>query len=325
MDRTERLYRIEQLLRSREWVPLASFLDELECSRATFKRDLEYLRDRLNAPILWDRERRGYRLQDRGGYGPRYELPGFWLSAHELYALLGAQQLLSEIEPGILSARLAPLQTRLQRLLEAAGHPSHTIGERVRILSHARRPVEAQVFDPIAQALMNRRRLELRAWNRARDEVNTRSVSPQRLVHYRDNWYLDAYCHWREALRSFAVDAIRQARIQPEAAIEIDSATLDAHYASAYGIFAGPAPNTAILRFTAERARWVRHERWHPEQTQEDLPDGSLRLRIPYGDERELIMDILRHGRHVVVEAPESLRERVAEEARALLAHHAAS
>lgn len=72
MDRTERFYRIDHLLNERRSVPIEVFLHELEVSRATFKRDLEYLRDRLNAPIvLWDRASRGYRgvLQVPGWIG----------------------------------------------------------------------------------------------------------------------------------------------------------------------------------------------------------------------------------------------------------------
>ena len=77
-----------------------------------------------------------------------------------------------------------------------------------------------------------------------------------------------------------------------------------------------------MLRFTPERARWVRSERWHPEQQAQTLADGGLRLRLPYADERELLMDILRHGAHVVVEAPAELQQRVAEEAARIAAQY---
>ena len=67
MDRTERLYRIDRLLNDRKVVPIGEFLDELEVSLATFKRDLEYLRDRFNAPVVWDRDAGGYRFDKQGG------------------------------------------------------------------------------------------------------------------------------------------------------------------------------------------------------------------------------------------------------------------
>ena len=316
MNRTERFYRIDRLLHERRVVPLKVFLAELQVSHATFKRDLEYLRERLHAPIVWDREAGGYRFATDTPVGPAYELPGLWFSASELYALLASQQLLADVEPGILAAHIAPLQARLAALLEAGGHPAPEVARRVRILSVARRPVSPRWFATVAQALLERRRLQIEAWNRARDEVNLRVVSPQRLVHYRDNWYLDAWCHWRRALRSFALDTLHSAQILTQPAREVPDDALNAHYASAYGIFAGRPRRRVELRFSPERARWVRNEIWHPQQVMQDLPDGGLRLTLPYADERELLMDILRHGHHVEVLAPASLRRSIAVEVR---------
>lgn len=315
MNRTERFYKIDQLLHERRVVPFAVLMEELGVSRATLKRDLEYLRERLHAPIVWDREAGGYRFDGAPAAGPTYELPGLWFSAGELYALLAAQKLLSEIEPGVLAPRVAPLQARLAALLEKSGHSAEAISRRVRLLSMARRAVEPRFFVEVTSALFERRRLEIDAYSRVRDETNTRIVSPQRLVHYRDNWYLDAWCHWRRGLRTFALDTLQRVKPLPQAAKDIPDARLDAHLASAYGIFAGRPKARAVLRFSPERARWVAAERWHRDQVGTLLPDGGYRLEVPYADERELIMDILRHGRHVVVESPAALRRKVAAEA----------
>lgn len=320
MNRTERFYKIDQMLNERRVVPLEDFLEELGVSLATFKRDLEYMRNRFHAPIDWDRDAGGYRFGTPDANAPAYELPGLWFSAGELYALLAAHTLLGELEPGILAAHVAPLQARLAALLEASGHSSAQITQRVRLLSMARRTVEPRFFTDIVIALFEGKRIEVDAWNRARNEVNTRTISPLRLVHYRDNWYLDAWCHWRDELRSFALDTIQRVKLLGrERAKKVSIARLDKHFASAYGIFGGKPSNWAVLRFSPERARWVQAERWHKEQQSETLPDGSYRLRVPYADERELLMDILRHGRHVEVEAPPALRQRVAEEVAALV------
>ena len=320
MNRTERFYKIDQMLHERRVVPIEVFLDELGVSRATFKRDIEYMRDRLHAPIVWDRDAGGYRFENVKTTGPAYELPGLWFSAGELYALLAAHKLLGDIEPGILASHVAPLQARLAALLEASGHAATEMTQRVRLLSMAKRTVEPRFFTDITIALLERKRLEIDAWNRGRNETNTRTISPQRLVHYRDNWYVDAWCHLRNDLRSFSMDAIQRVKVLPEKAKNVASARLDSHFASAYGIFAGQPKARAVLRFSPERARWVRYEAWHPKQQVEDLPDGGIRLTIPYADERELVMDILRHGRHVEVEAPASLRQRVVNEVAALMA-----
>ncbi len=314
MNRTERFYKIDQMLHERRVVPIEVFLEELDVSRATFKRDIEYMRDRLHAPIVWDRDVGGYHFENVKTTGPAYELPGLWFSAGELYALLAAHKLLGDIEPGILASHVAPLQARLAALLEASGHSATEVTQRVRLLSTAKRTVESRFFTDITIALLERKRIEIDAWNRGRNETNTRTISPQRLIHYRDNWYLDAWCHLRNDLRSFSVDAIQRVKVLREKARNVASAKLDAHFTSAYGIFGGQATAWAILRFSPERALWVQSERWHSEQQAEVLPDGSYRLRVPYADARELLMDILRHGRHVEVEGPESLRRLVADE-----------
>lgn len=311
MNRTERFYQIDQLLRERRVVSLETFLGELEISRATFKRDIEYLRDRLHAPIVWDRAAAGYRFSDATAMGPVYELPGLWFSSAELYALLAANKLLSDLEPGLLAAHIAPLQKRLVALLEESGHAADDVTRRVRLLTMGQRKVEPRFFGEVMRALLNRRQLEITAWNRGRDEVLTRVVSPQRLVHYRDNWYLDAHYHWRKALRSFALDTLRAVTVQETPAKEISDAGLDAHFCGSYGIFSGVGKTWAVLRFSPERARWVESERWHRDQHGESLADGSYRLHVPYSDERELLMDILRHGAQVEVENPPVLRERV--------------
>ena len=318
MNRTERFYKIDQLLHQRRVVPINLFLQTLEVSRATFKRDIEYLRERFHAPIVWDRDAGGYRFEQGQHTGPAYALPGLWFSSGELYALLATHKLLGDIAPGLLATHVAPLQARLAALLEASGHKAEDITERVRLLSMARRTVEPRCFTEIAQALLARQRIEIDAWNRGRNETNTRTVSPQRLVHYRDNWYLDAWCHLRNGLRCFSVDAIERVQLLRQNARHVAQTRLDAHYASAYGIFSGPVKAWAELRFSPERARWVQSERWHPQQQAERLADGSLRLRLPYADERELLMDILRHGRHVQVLAPASLRRAVATEVAAM-------
>jgi predicted DNA-binding transcriptional regulator YafY len=177
----------------------------------------------------------------------------------------------------------------------------------------ATRTAAPDVFGAVATALLQRYRLRIDYHNRGDDQRSQRIVSPQRLTHYRDNWYLDAWCHRAEGLRSFTLDRIRDPRRDPDPIQDLTDAELDAHFATAYGIFAGLPDKTAVLEFTAYRARWVADERWHPQQQGRLLPDGRYRLEIPYHRADELILDILRYGPDVEVLAPAELRQAVAE------------
>lgn len=316
MNRTERLYKIKELLRQRRVVSFATFLTELDVSRSTLKRDLEYLSSRLNNPIEWSRSDGGYRLpESTQAVDAAHELPGLWFSSSEVHALLTMQHLLANVDTGgLLTPHIAPLMDRLNALLGDVGEESAQLRRRVHIVGLAQRTVTLQHFQCVGTALVQRKRLSITYAARGTGQTSTREVSPMRLVHYRENWYLDAWCHLRSGLRNFALDAIVTARLLDILALEVDDAQLDAASGPSYGIFSGGVVQWARLLFTPERARWVAQERWHLKQEGQLQPDGSYLLCIPYSDHRELIMDILKHGAHCEVLEPPSLRQLVADE-----------
>ena len=319
MSQTQRLYRINQLLSLGQCLGQERLLVELGVSAATVKRDIAYLRHRMNAPIVFDRDRRGWHLdRSQPSVGTQYELPGLWLSAEEIHALLTMQHLLSQLDAGgLLGRHIAPLTQRLTSLLGDGSGGARDLARRIRVQTVGARPVSLPHFQAVGSALLRRLRLALDYHGRASGQTRQREVSPQRLIHYRDNWYLDAWCHWRRALRSFSVDAMRQVRVLDKAAIEVNEAELDAVLGAGYGIFAGKRVQWARLRFGAERARWVAAETWHPKQRGRFDADGTYLLELPYADPRELAMDILRHVPEVQVLGPPALRAMVEERLRA--------
>jgi predicted DNA-binding transcriptional regulator YafY len=321
MDRTERFYKVEQLLRQRGTVSFADMLSELEVSRSTLKRDLDYMRSRMHMPIEWDRASGRYRMAERKQLGQPHQLPGLWFSSAEIHALLTMQHLLGNLDAGgVLTPHVAPLMDRLNALLEdGADHDAEQLRRRVRIVGLAQRAVQPTHFQRVGTALVQRKRLALRYLARGSGQASAREVSPLRLVHYRGNWHLDAWCHLRDEMRNFALDSIREAHLLDVPAIEVPDAELQALFAPSYGIFSGQHIAWAQLLFTPERARWVSTEQWHPEQKGEWQANGSYLLQIPYADHRELIMDILKHGEHCEVLAPAALREQVVAQVRAMV------
>ncbi|MEA3274382.1 MAG: WYL domain-containing protein [Pseudomonadota bacterium] len=320
MDRFDRIFELNRILQSaRHPVSRRRLQEELECSRATVKRIIDDMRLYVNAPIVYDRERNGYCYDQREG--EMYELPGLWFNASELHALLSVQQLLASVQPGLLDSHLKPLHKRIDELLRLQHAGSDGLSGRIRILQMAAREV-GESFQVVAGALAQRVRLRLSYFNRASEEYSEREVSPQRLTYYRDNWYLDAWCHLRNGLRTFALDAVGEAWVLDAAIVEVPDDELDAHFASSYGIFAGTPRHVAVLRFDPRRARWVAKERWHRDQEGRFLVDGSYELKVPYSNALELIMDVLKYGPDVEVLAPEHLRREVAERMRAALLHY---
>ena len=322
MSQTERLYKLKSLLDAGQCLTRSRLLEELAISPATLKRDLAHLRDRMNAPIVFDRERGGWRLdREATVVGTQYELPGLWLSAEEIHALLTMQHLLANLDAGgLLAPHIEPMMKRLRQMLVAPGKgaPAHTeVTRRIHVQTVGARKVHLPHFQAVGSALLRRQRLQIEYHGRGRNQAQQREVSPQRLIHYRDNWYLDAWCHLRQALRSFSVDAIREVQVLERAAIDVPETELDIVLGAGYGIFAGREVQWAQLRFSPERARWVAAETWHPNQKGRFDADGSYLLELPYADPRELVMDILRHVPEVEVVGPAGLREAVEERLRA--------
>ncbi len=312
MNKFDRIYDLHRIFRQRRYpVAMQTLCDELECGEATVKRLIRLMREQFGAPIFNVRGK-GWR------YDPNiaFELPGMWFNADELAALLGIQRILSGLQPGLLDQAMGPIRRRVDALLQRAAPGAGREMERVKPLAMMPRARRLPRFSAVAGAVVARRRLVIDYHARRDDRVTTREVSPQRLVHYRDNWYLDAFCHLRGELRSFAVERILRVRKLKQAAKELPRSQLDAFYSGAYGIFGGEADKRALLRFTPERARWVADEIWHPEQQGCWLEDGRYQLAIPYGNPTELILDICRHGAEVEVIDPPELRAAVADRLR---------
>ena len=307
MDRYERTLALHRILKSARYpVSLQRLMDELGCSRATLYRDIAFLRDALGAPVESEGEG-GFRYNEKDA--ERFELPGLWLNSDELHALLATHQLLDRTGSGVLSSALAPLRGRIESLLAQQAGGTRWPVERVRVIGSYVRQRDEIAFRVVASAVLERKRLAFDYLARSTNERTHRLVSPQRLTHYRDNWYLDAWDHDREALRSFSVDRIQHARVQDEAARDLPDAELDQHLASSYGIFSGAPKANATILFSAKAARWVADEHWHSKQEGRFLPDGRYQRKIPYSNAKELLMDVLRYGADAEIVEPESLRQ----------------
>jgi predicted DNA-binding transcriptional regulator YafY len=316
MSEIERYYAYQTLFSGRRAIPKSEILKKLEISSATFKRDLTMFRDRLNTPIIYDRDLGGYKLENPDAL---QQLPGLWFSQEEALALMTIQTMIGQLEPGLLGPKLKPLQTRLNKILETQGADAKTLSQRIRVVHAGKRRLPLKSFELVAKATVDRKQIEIIHLNRQTGESINRTISPQQLIHYRDNWYVDAWCHLRGGIRSFAIDAIENCVLMDTDAKELDSEQLQQQMQSGYGIFGGQAKAWAELKFTVERARWVQHEEWHPDQKGTLHKDGTYTLEVPYSDERELIGDILRMGSDVKVMGPAQLTKQVISIAQGLL------
>lgn len=283
-------------------------MDRFEVSKATAKRDLTFMRDQLGAPIIYDRYSNRYRYDQ---LSREFELPGLWFNESELFALLACERLLEAVQPGLLGPYLSPLRERIHLLLEKSGHGGEMVASRIVIQPVGKRTTTIECFGMVAGAVLDASVITIEYHGRGRDELSQRLVHPYRLLYYRDNWYLIAWCEKAAALRNFSLDRIVNAHLMSGSVRPIDAAVLDEHIGRGFGIFAGEVTDWAVLRFSPRMARWVADEQWHLEQIGH-WHDGYYELHIPYANSTELMMDILKYGPDVEVLSPISLRREVA-------------
>ena len=322
----ERMYKLDGLLAGGRSRTLEDLLQALEVSRSTFKRDLRFMKERLNAPIVWDRETRGYRMGTYGGVGRQFELPGLWFNQKELLALATMQQLLGSMDKGgPIASQLSPLMDRINLALGHEEEEAKELSKRVRLISTTSRLNDLAYFEVIGSALVKRKRLEIDY--RARGSIETtlthRVISPQRLIHYRTNWYVGAWCHQKNGLRTFSLDLIESCVVLEKKAQPVTEKAMSAYYDTGYGIYGGEQRQWAVLKFNSQAARYVEDEVWHREQRSKTDKLGNYTLEVPYVHNNELIMDILRHGPQVEVLRPASLRKELSARVTEMAAQYA--
>ncbi len=300
---------IDLLSSSHQPLSMQALCEKLEASRATVNRLLAFLRDERGLQIRYDRDRNGYRLQHDASAATTAAAIG--LSSVEAASLLEAIAILEQIPPGLIRNSTTSIRSGLQRLCRQYLGESNEKGRIQLRMSHTRK-ASPSGFGAVLDGLRQDCRLQFSYRNRGKDDSGTRTVSPVRLVLYRSNWYLAAWCHDNDALRVFSLDRISGVKKLNTKAHKPPARLVERELDTSYGIFTGEATQNAVLKFDALHARWVAEEQWHPNARAEPLPDGGVKLSVPYKVETELVMEILRYGPGCVVQGPAPLRRSVA-------------
>jgi len=305
MKKQDKIYLLDQMLKAAKF-PISKELiaERLECSMATVYRTISDLRDGYGAPIETNNETGGFYYKNKDSF----ELPGLRLQADEIEALLMASHLLEDIQKGLLKEPLSRLLDNIGNLLKEHGIKDK---RNIQIIYALFRKADKRIFATVFDALQNGKRIEIDYLARSTNETTTRIVSPLKLTNYKNAWYLDSWCHLRHGIRSFALEQITDCNIQNQASKVVGKEILKQHFSGSYGIFSGEHKYTARLKISAKIASWVATEQWHSKQNITQLSDGSLFLEVPYNNDIELIMDILRYGENITVLSPDSLKDRV--------------
>ncbi|MGD9949517.1 MAG: helix-turn-helix transcriptional regulator [Desulfobulbus sp.] len=283
-------------------------VEEFEVSERTAQRDIEFMRDRLQAPLAFDRLKNGYNYTD-----DTFEIPIHWLDEDNLLALALAARLASIIPDTAVKEDLCRLIGRMLSLSRNEGYAClDRLGDKISVKNIEYARVHEQFFRLVVRALFEDHALRITYCSPHNHTITQRSVRPLHLMHYMGSWHLLAWCTTRGAIRDFAL-----ARLQ---AVEPDDnpiqlpdnlPSIKEFTRRHFGIMQGGATFIVTLRFSPRTAPRIREQVWHPDQQTSLDPDGSLLLSFPAADFRELVRNILSYGAEVRVVEPVELRNLV--------------
>jgi len=282
---------------------------KLECGRHTIYRTLVRAKSEYGIPIEYDPVEKVYRFED----DQKYSLPLIWFTPKDVMVLLTLLEAFRELPFGIVDSEITPFKERLEKIVNTNPSSLNLLLKSIRILPTHFRRTPKEALSTLCTAISSGKKVKMKYKDRQNENVTERVVSPLQLVRYRDNWYLDAYCHRNDDLRIFSVDRIQEMEILKTKAKKVGKKVLQEFYRTSYGIFAGKPKNKVVLKFSPQISKWVASEEWHPEQKSSFDKNGFYILEFPYSDERELTLDILRYGDDVEVKSPPSLRDKIKE------------
>lgn len=305
----ERMMRIHDAIQSGKFPNAAQLAKELEVSTKSVQRDLEFLRERMNFPIEYDKNRWGYYYtKDVGSF------PAFNVTEGELFAVLIAEKAMHQYRGTNLEK---PLMSAFKKL--AASLPE-TISlhmadweQTISFRSSSETVSNVEVFDELARAAAEGRQLSLQYRKPGSASAESRAVDPYHLANVNGDWFLFAYCHLRKDIRTFVPTRIVSIeptgkRFKRPKDFSIENALRDS-----FGVHSGKAEYHVVIRFNEMVADYIREKKWHASQDLKNLSNGGVELSLRLSSLVEVQRWILSWAGHAQVMAPDELKKSVQE------------
>ncbi len=282
---------------------------EFECDKKTAQRAIDFMRDRLHAPLKYDAVKRGYLYTNNS-----FELPSLQVSQEELLSILLAQHILSQSAGGSISALINRFGKRLFVKMGDLGLDEERMKEVFSATWNEYAPAEGVVFQKVTKALLESRVLEFSYTSPRDQQTIQRTVEPHHLQHYMGSWTMIGFCRLRKDWRKFMLSRMTELTLSSELFKSQPKSAWQNQLEGGFGIFQGGELTPVKLRFNPFRAAWIREQIWHPQQTITELADGSLDMSFPVYKFHEVKMKILQFGGDVKVLEPLELRDEISEE-----------
>ena len=307
----ERYYWFHGQIKAGRYPNARKLSEEFEVSEKQAQRDIEFMRDRMRAPFEYNPYKKGYELEDSS-----YELPPIWFKEDELLALCLALRLASTLPNHKLKDSLYELLEKFLAFRFLDSPPSiKDLREKVSVKNVEYYKVDEAIFHKVMDSLFRNEPIEISYYTPHKDEKTERIIQPLHLLCYMGSWHLIAFCSLKGGLRDFALSRIRA--IEPTSQIvklPKGLASVKDYINKNFGLMTGGESIEVCLKFAPEVSRWVSEQIWFSGQEVSINADGSVCLKFPVADFREVRREILKYGGSVEVLSPQELREEIKSE-----------
>jgi predicted DNA-binding transcriptional regulator YafY len=314
----ERILLIHGKIKSGDFPNCPGLAREIEVSSRTIKRDVDFMKFRLNLPIEFDPLRKGYRYTE-----PVEQFPAAPISEAELFAMLVAHKAIAQYRGTPFAAPLAAAFQKLTSQMNRA-NTLHLSQMEQALSFHPFAPddTDLAVFEKCSQAIEQGRILRFDYRKPAAKQKQTRKVEPYHLACVDHRWYLVGHDLGRHALRTFSLARMTRPELMSASFKRPPSFRIEEYLRGSFGIFTGEDDFEVVVDFDAWGAALVRERRWHPTQQIQELAGGGLRLTLRLSNLPEIERWILSWGAHATVARPETLRASLRKVAGELANHY---
>jgi predicted DNA-binding transcriptional regulator YafY len=307
----ERFFWFHNKIKEGKYPNTRTLAENFEITRKTAQRDIDFMRERLAAPLVYVHEHRGFAYEDN-----TYDLPGFWLGEEGLTSLLLAYRLASTV-PDV--ALKTSLRTFLNQVLTKHSHSSSIsikdLSNKVSVRNIEYSKTSEKIYHAMLESLLAARPVQIEYYSPHNSETTIRDILPLHLLNYMGTWHIIAHCALKNELRDFVLSRIKTiTSCENKITTRFSAEQVREYIRQTFGIFHGKETTEVCLRFSPDISPWIAEQAWHPAQKTRTEKDGKLCLTIPVADFREIKREILKYGSQVEVLSPQSLRTEIKKE-----------
>ena len=248
---------------------------------------------------------------------PVKAFPTLQITEGELFALVVAERALQQyrgtsFEKPLLSA----LQKMEQSLPDTISLSLTDVEQTISFRTSSEPILDLEIFDTLAKATTARRQLELTYRKPGQQQPEQRIVDPYHLANINGEWFLFAFDHLRNDLRTFVPARIKAIRPTGKTFERRRKFSLDERLRGSFGVQSGQGEFDVVIRFHERVADYIREKKWHESQQLRELKGGGVELRLKLSSLAEVGRWVLSWGGDAVVVRPAELAQAVRQAAR---------